>query len=70
MDSCFVFFLRFYLFEKESMNGGEGQREKEEQTPRGAGIPMRDLILGPWDHDLSQSQTLNHFSLPGNCRDG
>ena len=26
---------------------------------------MRDLIPGPWDHDLSRRQTLNRLSHPG-----
>ena len=26
---------------------------------------MRDSIPGPWDHDLSRRQTLNHLSHPG-----
>ena len=31
----------------------ESDRQKEKQTPYGAGNPMQGLIPGPWDHDLS-----------------
>jgi len=41
------------------------QREREKQTPRGAGSPLWDLIPGPRDHYLSQRQTLNRLSHPG-----
>ncbi|XP_054366517.1 coiled-coil domain-containing protein 62 isoform X5 [Mirounga angustirostris] len=37
----------------------QGEWEREKQTPCRAGSPMRDLIPGPWDHDLSRRQTLN-----------
>jgi len=29
------------------------KREREKQTPHGAGSPMWDSIPGPWDYDLS-----------------
>ena len=32
----------------------------EKQTPCRAGSLMWDSIPGPWDHNLSQRQTLNH----------
>ena len=41
----------------------EGAAEGEgEEASHWAGSPMWDLILGPWDHDLSQKQTLNQLS--------
>ena len=49
----------------ESTSQGEGQREREKQTPHWAGSLMQGLITGPWDHDLSQRQTLNWLSHPG-----
>ena len=44
-----IFFLRFDLFDRESISkGSDRQREREKQA-----------LLGPWDHDLSQRQMLN-----------
>ena len=45
--------------------GVEGQREKEKQTPCGAGIPMQGSIPGPGDDDLSQRQRFNLLSHQG-----
>ena len=54
----------FFFFNLERKHKqGEGQREK--QTPRWGGSPMRSLIPGPWDHDLSGRQMLNWLSHPG-----
>ena len=36
------------------------QREAEEEAGLLTGIPKWDLIPGPWDHDLSPRQVLNH----------
>ena len=63
------FFLKIFknLFDRErSQVGREAGRERErrKQAPRGAESPMRDLIPGPWDHDLSQRQWLNPLSHP------
>ena len=44
---------------------GEQQREREKQAPHWAKSPMRDSIPGPWNHDLSQRQTLNSLCHPG-----
>ena len=49
-----------YLFERESMSSEESKREREKQTPHGAGSPMRDSIPVLQDHALSQRQMLNH----------
>ena len=61
------FFKRLYLREREKEHkqgaGAERGRSKlptEQRTQqRGA------LIPGPWNHDLSQRQTLNRLSHPG-----
>ncbi|XP_077916301.1 neuropilin and tolloid-like protein 1 isoform X3 [Halichoerus grypus] len=37
----------------------QGEWEMEKQASRRAGSPMRGSIPGPWDHDLSEKQTLN-----------
>ena len=53
-------FLRFYLFIWERERGHkQGDRQREKQTPCGAGSPEL------WDHDLSWRQTLNWLSHPG-----
>jgi len=62
------FFLKdfIYLFERENERQHEreeGQRER--QTPRRAGSPMRDLIPGLQDHDLSRRQSLSQLSHTG-----
>ena len=48
------------------------QREVETQAEVEAGSMqgnlMQDLILGPWDHALSQTHTLNLLSHPGILR--
>ncbi|XP_073747638.1 transmembrane protein 156 isoform X2 [Callorhinus ursinus] len=51
-----------YLFMRDREREREAEREAGSQ---GAGSPMRDLIPGPWDNDLSPRQTLNHLSHPG-----
>ena len=43
----------------------EGERENLTQAPHWAGSPMWDSIPGPWDHDLSRRQVLNHLNHPG-----
>ena len=58
------FFLRFYLFERESahelrireMGVGKAEGEVEAEWEREAlsREPHRGLISGPWHHDLSQ----------------
>ena len=55
-----LFFLRFYLCELENAWAeGEGQKEREKQTPHWAESLTWSLIPGPQDNDLSQRQTLN-----------
>ena len=54
----FFFFYRFYLYLRK------GKRESVPEWA-GAGIPMRGSIPGPWDHDLSWSQTLNQLGHLG-----
>ena len=51
----------------------EGERKRESEGAKGEGEadsllskePSWGSILGPWDHDLSQKQTLNWLSHPG-----
>ncbi|CAD7681367.1 unnamed protein product [Nyctereutes procyonoides] len=50
-----------YFFEKERAQAGGGK----EETPHWVKSPMRGSILGPWDQELSQRQTLNRLSHPG-----
>ena len=60
----FYFFKDFiYLFDREkSQVDGEAGREREREA---GSLLMRDLIPGPWDHDLSWRQQLNPLSHPG-----
>jgi len=64
------FFLRFYLFIRESVcmhahGQEEGQRKREKHTPCWAWSPaMWGSIARPWGHDLSRSQTLNWLEPP------
>ena len=59
----FFFFKIFIcLFERENE---QGERQREKQIPHGAGKPTQGWIPGPWDHDLSQRQLLNHLSHSG-----
>ena len=44
--------------------GGWAEGEGEADSPLSREL-MRGLIPGPWDHDLSQRQMLNHLSHPG-----
>ena len=43
---------------------GEGEREREKNTPNWAESPIRGSISGPWDYDPSQRQMLNQLSHP------
>ena len=57
----FFVFQRFYLFihERHTERGrdiGSGRSRLPEGSPRWDSIP------GPWDHNLSQRQTLNHWA--------
>ena len=80
---CFIFcWLLFFkdsinLFEREtqckierkieSTSGGEGQWEREKQTPHWAGDPpppRQGSIPGPWDHNLSWRQTTEPRRCP------
>ena len=60
-----LFFKRFDLFERERTQPGGWQAEGEggADSPQSRDL-MRSLIPGPWDHDLSQRQTLNQLSHP------
>ena len=54
------FFKDFiYLFMRDTERTRDIGRGRS-RLPAGTGNLMQDLIPGPWDHDLSQRQTLNH----------
>ena len=53
--SFLFFFLRFYLFERH--RGRQRHRQTEKQAP--CKEPDVGLDPGPWDHALSQRQTLS-----------
>ena len=60
-STSWTFFLRFYLLINET------HTERGRDIGRGrsrlpAGSLMWDSIPGPWDHDPSQRQTLNHWA--------
>ena len=68
-------FLKYFIYsreregaeaEKRAWAGGEAERERETDPPYPpwAKSPIGDLILGPWNHDLSQRQTFNWLSHP------
>ena len=64
----FIFFKVLFIFltERERTHRQSSkQREREKQAPRWAESPIWGSILGSWDHDLSQRQTLNQLSHPG-----
>ena len=52
------------MSERESTSRGSS-RQREKQAPHRARSHMRDLIPGPWDHDLSWRQMLNWLSYLG-----
>ena len=60
----FLKILFIYLREKDHKQR-ERQREREKHTPQWLRSPTQGLILGPGDHDLSQSQIFNQLSHPG-----
>ena len=53
-----IFWVNIYLW--EYTQAGDGEKEKEEQTPHWAGSLTQGSILGPWDHNLSWS----HLGTP------
>ena len=62
----FLKILFIYLTEREITSRQRGrQRERGKQAPCRAESPMRGLIPGPWDHDLSQRRGFNPLSHPG-----
>ena len=78
VEEIFFFFLMFiYFWEKEREEEGErewaGERQRERKKESKAGsmhwavkprARHRAWIHEPWDHDLSQSQTLKRLSHP------
>ena len=46
-----------YLYMRDRERERQRHRQREKQAP--CRSLMWDLILGPWDHALSQRQTLN-----------
>ena len=65
----FIFFLKIFLFERESTSWGEGQKEKEreKQTPGWAQSPTWGLTPVPEIKTWAEikSQTLAWLSHPG-----
>ena len=73
-STIFKIFLMFihFLRERDRVWAGEGQRERETQNPKMASglshqhrARCRARTQKRWDHDLSQSGTLNLPSHPG-----
>ena len=68
----FLIFFNFYLFfrQRQIMNGGGSERERETQNPKQAPGSELSAQCGACthrlqDHDLSGSQMLNQLSHPG-----
>ena len=59
LRNIFLFFLRFYLFMRDTERGRDTGRGRS-RLP--VGSLMWDLIPGPQDHDLSRRQMLNHWA--------
>ena len=59
----FIFFIfeDFYLFTRER-HTERGRDIGRGRSRLSEGRLMRDSILGPWDHNLSQRQALNHWA--------
>ena len=58
---CCTYFINFFRERKRLLwreRARRREREKLKQVPRSAQNPVRGLISGPWDHDLSQNQEL------------
>ena len=55
----------FFLFAWERERAWVGEGEETETDSHWAGGLTWGSISGPWDHDLSQRQTLNQLSHPG-----
>ena len=53
-------FLRSYLFIHERNRERQRHRQRKRQAP--VRSLMGNSIPGPWDYDLSQRQTLNHWA--------
>ena len=61
-----ILFIKNYLFiwQREHKQGKSQRREREKQVSPWAESPMQGLILGPWNHNLSQRQTFIWLSHP------
>ena len=70
-QTCFVLFLRFYLFDGEESTGRGTVGRGHSGRGRGrSGLPAAQSRMwgsnpGPWDHDLSWRQMLNRLIHPG-----
>ena len=75
IDSCDLkkIFLHLFIFERQRQRVSRVGEEREADTESKAGSrlqavspePDGALTCEPWDHDPSQSQTLNQLSHPG-----
>ena len=59
----FFIYLFIYLFIHER-HTEEAETQAEGEAGSSAGSLMWDSIPGPWDHDLSRRQMLNHWATP------
>ena len=59
----FLFFKKYFFIYSWKTQKGRDIGRGRSRFP--VGSPMQDSIPGPQDHDLSQRQTLNHWSHPG-----
>ena len=65
-NSAFTYlFFKDFIYLAESTSRGSKKKGGNNQAPLGAWSPMQDLIIGSWDHDLSQRHMLNWLSHLG-----
>ena len=58
----FLFLKILFIYSRETIRGRDTGRGRSRFPVRSL---MWHLIPGPWDHDLSQRQILNHWGHPG-----
>ena len=58
--NLFKDFIYLFVYERHRKRGRDIGRGRSRLSARS---PMWDLIPGPWDHTLSQKQTLNHWAI-------
>ena len=60
---CWFFFFKILFIHERQRETGRDMGRRRSRLP--AGSLMRDLILGPGDHNLSWRQMLNHWTTQG-----